>query len=268
MKKSGYFFGMLLCLSCLPDLRAQVVPVEETLFRQSVKSCDEFMYRFNQEETFPGLEADDSLLHQKNLLLLFDHELVSKDKDKFYAAFQDFYQAVSKDSVKLSYESPEWYAEQLTDFIYQKKQVQLGVVFHTERDMDSLWHWAVVGVNGLEKIGVPHTLRRMGISPEQHESEFMELESCFKFYKNDFSQFRSLHIPLDRLSYFFALVESEALKFDRRSSLKYYFFEVPGYVFSVSFFSRKSGNSGWLISNFVKVDEAEKQKYKNKILGK
>ena len=108
----------------------------------------------------------------------------------------------------------------------------------------------------------------MAISPEQHEAEFIELESVFKFNSKNFSQFRSYNCHLDALSYFFALVEKGMLVFDKRISTTFHFFDVPSYVFSVNYFNRKKSNTGWLISEYKKVSYDEKESILNKLLSK
>ena len=241
----------------------------DILFRQSVKSCDEFMCRFNEEEYFPDLKKDDPQLGQKNFLFLFDYELANgKDRNVFLKSIYSFYDAVKANHAKLKYESKNWYAEQRLSFLYKKKSVEISLIFQTEESVKKLPSWTIVGVKGMEKVGFDNSDKRMSISPEQNEAEFMELESIFKFNSKSVSQFRSNKLQLDALSYFFALVESGALTFEGRISTSYHFFDVPSYMFTVSFYSRKKSNSGWLISDFKKVNQEEKKTIIYKLLGK
>lgn len=239
------------------------------LFRQSVKSCDEFMCRFNEEEFFPDLDASDPQLGPKNLMLLFDYELTNtKGKDTFIKDVHQFYNAVKADNVKLKYESKNWYAELRANFSYKKKSVELGVVFQPEKTPKDLWCWTIVGVNGLEKVGYADSTSRLVISPEQNEAEFMEIESDFKFSSKQFSQFRSYNSRLDALSYFFALVESGTLTFNSRIGTIYHFYDVPSYVFSVKYHDRKKSNTGWLISTCKKISTTEKTNHLKELLSK
>lgn len=240
-----------------------------SLFRQSVKSCDEFMCRFNEEEFFPDLDASDPQLGQKNLMLLFDYQLaVEKGKDSFVKEVTDFYDAVQYNKVKLAYDSKNRYAELRTNFVYKKKTVEIGLVFQTEKTPKDLSCWTIVGVNGLEKVGYADSTSRLVVSPEQNESEFMEVESDFKFSAKHFSQFRSYNTRLDALSYFFALVESGSLTFSNRVETIYHFFDVPSYVFSVRHHSRQKSNTGWLISDYKKVSVQERNKIQNELLSR
>lgn len=239
------------------------------LFRQSVKSCDEFMCRFNEEEYFPGLDISDPQVGFKNFMLLFDYKLSeAKSKDEFLKEISDLYDAIRKNNIKLEYKSKDWYAELRTTFMYKKNSVELGLVFKTEETPKGLSCWTIAGVNGLEKIGFKDSTNRMVISPEQHEADFMELDGDFKFSANNFSQFRSYHAKLDALSYFFALVESGALLFDSRVSTQFHFYDVPSYVFSIKYHERKKSNTGWLITAYKKVNSKEKTNMLNKLLSK
>lgn len=241
----------------------------DLLFNRCVKSCDEFMCRFNEEEVFPDLDKNDEQLGQKNMMLLFDYQL-SKElgKEKFLQDVWKFYDVVKSNNVKLKYESKNWFAEVRVAFMYDKKSVELGLVLQPEKTPKGLDCWTVVGVNELDKIGYKDSTQRLVISPEQHEAEFMELESDFKFSAKEFSQFRSYETKLDALSYFFALVESGVLVFNKRVSTTYQFFDVPSYVFSVTYFNRKNSNTGWLITSYREVDNMEKSEIINKLLCK
>lgn len=239
------------------------------LFRQSVKSCDEFMRRFNEEEFFPDLDASDPELGKKNFLLLFDYKLsVGKEKSVFLQDIFSFYSVVKTNKVKLDYDSKKWYAELRTEFTYKKKSVELGIVLQTEKSQKGLPCWSIVGVNGLEKIGFRDTTNRYTISPEQHEALFAEIDSDFQYSSREFSLFRGKNIKNDALSYFFALVETGTIKFQKRIKTQFHFFDVPSYVFCIGYHDRSKSNTGWLISNYNHIDENCKVLLLNRLLGK
>lgn len=239
------------------------------LFRQSVKSCDEFMCRFNEDEFFPDLDASDPELGKKNFLLLFDHKLLAeKGKNEFLQEVFKFYSVVQSSNVKLGYDSKKWYAELRAEFTYKKKNVELGIVLQTERTQKSLPCWTIVGVNGLEKIGYKDSTNRYTISPEQHEALFVEIDSDFQYSSKDFSLFRGKDIEIDALSYFFALVETGTIKFQKRILTQFHFFDVPSYVFSIQYHDRTKSNTGWLISNYKHIDEDNRILLINQLLGR
>ncbi len=236
-----------------------------SLFNQCVKSCDEFMCRFNEEEHFPGLDASDPQFGQKNFLSLFDYQQVQKDKkEDFLEDILRFYEAVKQDGVKLDYSSREWFAELRADFIYKKQKVELGIILQTEKTPRELDCWTIVGVTDLEKIGFADSTNRLVLGPEQHEVDFVEIDSDFRSSFKEISRFRSYQTKLNALSYFFALIESGTLTFNKRLRVVYHFFDVPSYVFTVSYFDRQTSNTGWLISDYKRVTPAEKEKIKSK----
>lgn len=262
----GIFFSMI-AMAQGTILDGQVA--YGNLFRQSVKSCDEFMCRFNEEEFFPNLDTCDTQLGKKNFLLLFDHKLSEgKEKDSFLKDVFQFYDAVKANNVKLKYDSKNWYAELRINFAYKKNNIELGLVLQPEKTPKNLPCWTIVGINGLETIGYTDSIGRLVISPEQHEAEFMEIESDFKFYSTAFSKFRGYKVQLDALSYFFALVESGTLTFERRISTRFHFFDIPSYTFSVKYHKRKKSNTGWLIFDYKKASEKEKTELLNQLLGR
>ena len=240
----------------------------DILFAQSVKSCDEFMCRFNEEEYFPDLKKEDPQIGQKNFLFLFDY-LLAQDKDKnvFMKDIVSFYDTVSKNHVKLKYDSKNWYAELRAKFTYKKQCIELGIMLHPQTTTKGLECWSIIGVNGMEKLGFSNTEERFAISPEQHESEFMEIEGDFKTYSKKFSKYRGIQTELNSLSYFFALIESGTLIFENRQYVVYHFFDVPDYYFKVKYHNRKKANNGWLISDFKRVTKEENDSIKHKILG-
>ena len=241
----------------------------DILFAQSVKSCDEFMARFNGKEFFPGITPKVKDYKQKNFLMLFNSQLAANVKrEDFLKSVYEFYDSVAVNHISLEYESAKWYGEEKVSFLYKGKSINLGIVLQPEKNDKDRYGWTIVGINGLEKLGYRDSSRHLTISPEQHEAEFMELESSFKLESNCFSELRNSNLSLDALSYFFALVESKTLVFDKRIETTFHFFDVPGYSFSIKFHNRNKANNGWLISHFTKIEENNKQSLINKLLGK
>lgn len=273
MKQKRFLFILAICLNALCGF-AQSLTVNSQLgygelFRHCVKSCDEFMCRFNEDELFPGLNLDMSDFSKRNFLFLFDYKLSDeKGKKTFLQEISNFYSAVKSNKIKLSYDSKKWYAELRVGFLFKRKEVELGVILQPEMTPLNLQSWSIIGINGLEKVGYKDSTKRYAISPEQHESLFVEMESDFKYYSGDFSFFRGRNVELDALSYFFALVESGSLIFQRRISTQFHFFDVPSYIFTIQYHARNKFNTGWLISKFLHVDEKEKLDYLNGLLGK
>ena len=268
-KISCFFFFLFSFIGVYAQSNIGGKDLQDVLFGRSVKSCDEFMARFNEEELFPDLDKLDPELGQKNFFCLFDVNLAEKlGKNKLIKEVYSIYDKVKAANVKLSYESNKWYAELRTQFLFKTKPVELGIVMQTTITPKGLPCWCIVGINGMEKVGFSDSLKRKSISPEQHEAEFIEIESDFKFETKSFSQFRSPESHVDALSYFFALIESGTLTFDKRLFTIFHFLDIPSYVFSVKYFDRKMSNTGWLVYDYKTVNSSERKVFMKKLLGK
>ncbi len=96
------------------------------------------------------------------------------------------------------------------------------------------------------------------LHPLSHELDFMNLRKAFN-YTDSISQFAVKRFVPDHLSLFLYEIKKGNLKFKTVEELKFHFFQVNGWYFELSEFNRAGYNSGWLISNLVKVNnESEK----------
>ena len=96
------------------------------------------------------------------------------------------------------------------------------------------------------------------LHPLSHELDFMNLRKAFN-NKDSVSQFTVKRFVPDHLSVFLYEVKKGNLKFKSVEEMKFHFFQINGWYFELSEFNRPGYNTGWLISNLVKVNnEAEK----------
>jgi hypothetical protein len=63
----------------------------------------------------------------------------------------------------------------------------------------------------------------------------------------------------DMLTLFIEGIKEGDLKFVTVNNVKFHFFQVPHWYFEVSYFNRNSMNSGWLISNMMRINDSEKK---------
>ena len=96
------------------------------------------------------------------------------------------------------------------------------------------------------------------IHPMSHELDFMNLHKIFREPGNIDYYLESEYQP-DMLALFVMETKNNNLTFVSVDQVKFHFFQVPGWYFEVSYFNRNSMNSGWLISNILRVNEKEKK---------
>src|SRR5690606_6709968 len=106
-----------------------------------------------------------------------------------------------------------------------------------------------------------HDTTKVGqfLHPLSHELDFMNLRKAF-LNKDSVAQYTAKKFKPDHLSIFLYEVKRGNLKFKSVQGVKFHFFQLEGWYFELSQFNRRGYNTGWLISNLVKINnEAEKQ---------
>ena len=260
------FAGILLsCKFCL----GQVLPSDsiwkaEFLFR--VKQIDEFMGRFNGEESIQT-DVADSLKHSLNLLYLFNRDLFDSNRDSMMQATEAFINKVLESKTKLYYEDGGWLAEVGCNCIYKGKKDTVTLYLKPEKNEEFNYRWVIVGAKGkLLRLIPPKRNRGLEILPNNHEIAFRALSKIASLGSSNVLNYAERDYEPNALAVFYALVYADALKIESTGNITYHFFEVPGYVFTVDRFNRKGTNVGWLISNLLPIQEEEKQQYYDHLL--
>jgi hypothetical protein len=102
------------------------------------------------------------------------------------------------------------------------------------------------------------------LHPLSHELDFMNLRKSFN-EGDSISQFTVKRFRPDHLSVFLYEIKRGNLKYKTVNEVKFHFFQIDRWYFEISEFNRSGYNTGWLISNLVKLNsKADKdllQKY-------
>jgi hypothetical protein len=96
----------------------------------------------------------------------------------------------------------------------------------------------------------------------------MELQSIFKNDRQHSFGYRKNDYQLDQLSVLLTLIYDGQIDFLSVDETKFYFLNVPDYVFKVEEVGRRGSNAGWLITSFQKVLQSEKTEYITNLLNK
>jgi len=265
--KHGLIF--LILLSSSAHCHAQLVGEmddESKLYAQT-KLVNQFFRRFNGEESekgdryYPGDKAYQSVkLRKKYIGILFDESNKGISSD----LKSQFGKTVLENKTKpvlLDFHGGNWFAEVHTTFALNGKDQPIILFMELEKaQLGSKWvinkiHsdlFATSFVRDTTKVG-------RFIHPMSHELDFMNLRKAFD--RNDsIAQFTSKHFVPDHLSVFLYEVKKGNLKFRTVNEVKFHFFQVDGWYFELSEQNRSGYNTGWLISNLVKVNgEADKK---------
>ncbi|HEY5917961.1 MAG TPA: hypothetical protein VIU13_11190 [Chryseolinea sp.] len=257
---------ILLILSFYYPSSAQLLDKEdESKLYADTKQVNQFFRRFNGEEDEKGeryyprdKQYRSEKLRKKYIGILFDDNnggIKSELKVEFAKDVLD-----KTKPVILDFHGGSWFSEVHTTFTMNGKNEPVTLFMELEKDHEGT-KWVISKVYA--SMFDPYFKRdttKVGkfLHPLSHELDFMNLRKAFN-YTDSISQFAVKRFVPDHLSLFLYEIKKGNLKFKTVEELKFHFFQVNGWYFELSEFNRPGYNSGWLISNLVKVNnESEK----------
>jgi len=243
-------------------LHAQIVgdmEDESKLYAQS-KQVNQFFRRFNGEEDEKGnryypndKQYRNAKLRKSYLGILFD-ESNRGISPSLKAEFTKH--VVDKGELSiLDFHGLNWFSEVNTVFTMNGKDQPMTLFMELEKDHLG-YKWVIRKV--YSDFFKPYFIRdttKVGrfLHPLSHELDFMNLRKAFD-HRDSISQFTVKQFVPDHLSVFLYEVKKGNLKFKSVSDVKFHFFQLQGWYFELSNFNRPGYNTGWLISNLVKLN--------------
>ncbi|MBL0740807.1 hypothetical protein [Chryseolinea lacunae] len=252
-------FVFFLILSSM-SAHAQIVgDMDETKLYAESKQVNQFFRRFNGEEDekgnryYPGDKQYRNIkLRKKYLGILFNESNTGMPavlKTEFVKNVLD----KSETSV-LDFHGGNWFSEVHTVFTANGKDQPVTLFMTLEKDhLGSKWVIQKVYADMFAPYFVRDTLK-VGrfLHPMSHELDFMNLRKAF-VQTDSVAQFASKKFVPDHLSLFLYEVKKGTLKFKTVTDVKFHFFQLDGWYFELANFNRPGYNTGWLISNLVKL---------------
>ncbi|MFW6223186.1 MAG: hypothetical protein ACOC3T_06200, partial [Bacteroidota bacterium] len=249
------------------NLSAQslIVSQEDSSWVYRVKQIQQFLTRFNYQENARGMRLQfvDDIERRKALASLFSHEYVNKSEKAKLIAFVD---EVVKKNISISQMDSDWYAVVNCDGKYKNKEVKLDLTLQMQSNQDSSAQWMIVGARAEEFLRLNKTKKKAYLLGNAHELNFMRLFIELKD-PHQISNFISPKTKQDHLSILSWMIDKGDLVLNQAKGITFHFFQVPGWVFSVKEFNRKSYNSGWLIFNLEAARTEEKSNILSERLG-
>ena len=257
---------ILLILSFYYPSSAQLLDKEdESKLYAETKLVNQFFRRFNGEEDEKGeryyprdKQYRSEKLRKKYIGILFDDNNAGISSDLKVQFAKDVLDKTKP--IILDFHGGNWFSEVHTTFTMNGKNEPVTLFMELEKDHEGT-KWVISKVYA--SMFDPYFKRdttKVGkfLHPLSHELDFMNLRKAFN-YTDSISQFAVKRFVPDHLSLFLYEIKKGNLKFKTVEELKFHFFQVNGWYFELSEFNRPGYNSGWLISNLVKVNnESEK----------
>ena len=255
------FFLIVLSFISL-EVHAQIEgDMDESKLYAESKQVNQFFRRFNGEEDEKGNRyyARDKQyrsvkLRKKYLGILFDegNAGISPSLKTEFAKF-----VLDKPELSiLNFHGPNWFSEVHATFTLNGKDQSVRLFMELEKDhLGSKWVINKVHADIFDPYFIRDTTK-VGrfLHPLSHELDFMNLRKAF-YNKDSVSQFTVKRFVPDHLSVFLYEIKKGNLRFKSVNLVKFHFFQIDGWYFELSDFNRPGYNTGWLISNLVKLNK-------------
>nr|MBI1230690.1 hypothetical protein [Cytophagales bacterium] len=269
----------LLIITSIQSVSGQVLSSSGRLkddgrFAASTKQVNQFFRRFNAEESKEGdvryYSGDENYrnrdLRRSFINILFDNET----SDVPVELKREFLEYVVSESYPqyLTFHGGDWFAEASTVFSYEGKRQEVTLFLKLQPERLG-YEWVIDNVvfepykNAFDK---PQGDQKKFLHPLSHELGFMNLRKAIQddpkpesYTPKDFSP--------DYLTLFIFEIKKGNLRFETVKDVKYHFFQIDKWYFELSQFNRPGFNTGWLISNLVKLGNGDKDLIMDYIYG-
>jgi len=233
---------------------------DETKFYAQTKQVNQFFRRFNGEEDekgdryYPGDKQYRGVkLRKKYVGMLFDGSNASFSNDLKVQFAKD---VLDKDKGQfLDFHAPGLTAEVQTVINVAGKDQPFTLYMELEPDHLG-YKWVIRHLySDVFATYFKRDTTKVGqfLHPMSHELAFMNLRKAFA-NPDSVAQFASKKHTPDYLTLFLYEMKKGNWKFKYVSDVKFHFFQIPGWYFELAEFNRPGYNTGWLISNLVKIN--------------
>jgi hypothetical protein len=235
-------------------------------FAASTKQVNQFFRRFNAEESKEGnvrYYPDDENYRDRELRrnfinILFDNET----SDLPVELKREFINNVTSESYPqyLRFHGGDWFAEATTVFNFEGRRYDVTLFLKLQPEGLG-YEWVIENVNFepfRQAFDKPKGEDKKFLHPLSHELGFMNLRKAIQDNPKPESYTPKEFKP-EYLTLFIYEIKKGRLKFETVKEVKYHFFQIDKWYFELSQFNRPGFNTGWLISNLVKLDDGDKE---------
>ena len=232
------------------------------LYDSRIKLVDEFFDRFNGKEGHPDISRKDKDYRKKNLMFVFNGRMFKSKEDAKFKELQNFINTVIEKNISINYSDTTWFAKAVCHGKLKCKEVDFTLYLNVEHRKEDMYKWVIAKAEGdVFKLKPSFKSEKIMLMPDDHETNFMSLHRITTEKDDLISCYIQKNYPLDETSVFLSDVYNGLLDIDYVKDLQFIFYQVPNYVFRIKFIERETNNTGWLITNFDKVSEDEKEDF-------
>jgi hypothetical protein len=237
----------------------------------ATKQVNQFLKRFNGEEDLQGkrYSSKDPNYHSpdlrsKYLKILFDDKqkaISSETKEAFMNEVID-----SNNPQYLDLHGGRWFAQVTTRFKYKGQDEILQLFLRLQEEpVGSKWVIHKAYFDPFKTFFEVDTAdQNKFIHPMSHELDFMNLRKIFDDPEIA-AAYTNRGFKPDYLSLVLYEIKRGNLKFENVDGVRFHFFQLENWYFELTEFNRSGPNTGWLISNLLKVDNRKKEQLREHI---
>jgi hypothetical protein len=240
---------------------------DETVLYTMNKQVGQFVKRFNMEEDQFGkvLSTSDKRYHNNKMRRKLLPGMFDKYNPRTSGKLKQYFinDVTNDDSSRfLKFSDKNWYAEVSTTFLADGAEVNIILYLTLEKEnLGSKWIISNVWYSYFPSLFPTidsATQAKYFLHPMSHELDFMNLHKALD-NPDHIQYYASKNYRPDYLTLFVYQTKTGQLKFKQINSVKFHFFQIPGWYFELSYYNRNDTNSGWLISNLIYVNDKEKK---------
>ena len=269
-------FIILLSTIAFTDIYAQDRPTKapESL-RQRVNTIDSFINRFNYEEDQVGnliaspesASVAEPFIRERSQQIISLFDLQSKGIKK--ELLEEFLASVNSPAqqTKLDFYDKQWFAEVQMDVLYKQKPQKITLILQVEETEPKTSRWVIRTVKeSLLKVKTTGADSTEIIPPNSHSTDFIGLPLKLSTSQSA-TTFAAQDLNIDPLSVFLYAVQNGEIKFKQTSRVSFHFLQLDNWILRVEEVNRPFPNSGWLVTELIKADTAQKSQYAAKQLN-
>ncbi len=274
MRKAGILVLLLLTYGSMPYASAQAgktvtAKADECFFLYEVKLIDEFIERFNDDNSSylrkqcVSMYGTDSMVTRRRMLksLFNKQQPWGADVGAFMEEVLD-----NAHPQSLSFADGNWYASANCTFTVNGKKAVVPLVLHIS-SQNGASKWMIAGIGKSEIFNATTATMPEGgngapsgnfIPTSSHGTDFVVFNRVFTPKMNAADYFEPALLKTKRAQQFVALIKQGKATFRFAKGVRYSFYNVPNWVFTVDQYKRKDANTGWLISSVRRLSQKEK----------
>lgn len=239
---------------------------DESLLYAEVKQMNQFFRRFNNEEDSRGVKytTESPYYHNNEIRSQYFNSLYDKNSlllnYSIKSEFSDFV-LQSENPYFLDFYKTHWYAEVSAKVLWNNSEIK-DFIYYLKIEADRKGHkWVISNVyfapfDNRFPILSDSIKNQHFLHPKSHEIDFINMPKEFRNTEYLSAYFCKEFTP-DYLTLFLYENNKGNIRFLSVNTIKFHFLLDEGWYFEVSYLNRNDMNSGWLITNLLKINKAD-----------